>query len=170
MTKPKQKESNKKYFPNYIVFSLWTCRELEHSLQNLECRNSPDCPKEIQTELAKLRQSETEKRREIEKLKVELSKSHFNICQLQEQVQRDQKLLEVRSHLITSLQNNDNSQRIHLEELFAQVGEKNGNITEVNYIVIVYYKTHYSPFLSSFSSWRTNYVPNPKIFVMYSQR
>lgn len=79
---------------------------------------------------AKFRQSDAEKRREIEKLKVELSKFQYNICQLEEEIQRGQQLLEVRCELINSLQTNEKTQRIHMEELFAQVAEKNNTINE----------------------------------------
>ncbi|XP_037814123.1 rho-associated protein kinase 1 [Lucilia sericata] len=92
----------------------------------------PDYSKEVQLEFAKFRQSEVEKRREIDKLKVELSKAQFNMCQLEQQIQRDQQLLEVRSDLINSLQSNEKTHRIHIEELFAQVGEKNSTINELN--------------------------------------
>lgn len=50
---------------------------------------------------------------------------------MEQQVQRDQQLLEVRSGLINSLQTNEKTHRIHMEELFAQVGEKNNTINEV---------------------------------------
>lgn len=81
--------------------------------------------------MAKLRQSEAEKRREIEKLKIELSKAQYNGVQLEEQVKRDQQLLDVRSKLINSLQTNEKDQRIHTEGLYAQVAEKNNIINEV---------------------------------------
>ncbi|XP_073813480.1 salto isoform X2 [Musca autumnalis] len=90
-----------------------------------------DQPKDVQMEVAKLRQSETEKCREIKKLKVELSKCQFNLTKLEEQIQRDQQLLEIRSDLVNSLQTNETNQRIHLEELMAQVGEKNSIINEL---------------------------------------
>ena len=82
----------------------------------------------------KLRQVEAERRREVEKLKTELSKAQFNMCQLEQQIERDQQLLDVRSELINSLQTNEKNHRIHMEELFAQVGEKNNTITEVSII------------------------------------
>uniref|UniRef100_A0A1A9UW99 Uncharacterized protein n=1 Tax=Glossina austeni TaxID=7395 RepID=A0A1A9UW99_GLOAU len=88
--------------------------------------------KEAQMEVAKLRQSEAEKRREIEKLKIELSKAQYNGVQLEEQVKRDQQLLDVRSKLINSLQTNEKDQRIHTEGLYAQVAEKNNVINELN--------------------------------------
>ncbi|XP_004522886.1 polyamine-modulated factor 1-binding protein 1 isoform X2 [Ceratitis capitata] len=118
--------------------------KLRHKINDLEEQNrellarektameSVELPKEYQAELAKLRQSEAEKVREIEKLKIQLSKAHFNIEQLEEQIRRDQQLLEVRSDLINSLQTNDNSQRIHLEQMFAEVGDKNNTINELN--------------------------------------
>ncbi|KAM7343859.1 salto isoform 2-T2 [Cochliomyia hominivorax] len=92
----------------------------------------PESTKDLQMEIAKLHQSDAEKRREIEKLKIELSKAHFNISQLDQQIQRDTQLLEVRSELIKSLQANEKTHRIHMEELFAQVGEKNTTINELN--------------------------------------
>lgn len=82
-------------------------------------------------QLCRLRQSEAEKVREIEKLKIQLSKAHYNIEQLEEQIRRDQQLLEVRSELINSLQTNDHSQRIQLDQIFAEVGVKNNTINEV---------------------------------------
>ncbi|XP_017479664.1 PREDICTED: interaptin isoform X3 [Rhagoletis zephyria] len=90
-----------------------------------------ELPKENKAELQRLLQSEAEKHREIDKLKTELAKALFNMEQLEEQIRRDQQLLEVRSELINSLQTNDNSQRIHLEQMFVEVGEKNSTINEV---------------------------------------
>ncbi|XP_005181626.2 centromere-associated protein E isoform X1 [Musca domestica] len=87
--------------------------------------------KDNQMELAKLRQSETEKCREIQKLKMELSKAQYNITKLEEQIQRDQQLLDIRSDLINSLQTNETSQRIQLEEFMAQMGEKNSTINQL---------------------------------------
>ncbi|XP_039957341.1 early endosome antigen 1 isoform X1 [Bactrocera tryoni] len=97
----------------------------KNALENVEL------PKEFQAELCRLRQSETEKAREIEKLKIQLSKAHYNIEQLEEQIRRDQQLLEVRSELINSLQTNDHTQRIQLDQIFAEVGVKNNTINEV---------------------------------------
>uniref|UniRef100_A0A034VDD7 Uncharacterized protein n=1 Tax=Bactrocera dorsalis TaxID=27457 RepID=A0A034VDD7_BACDO len=96
------------------------------ALENVEL------PKEFQAELCRLRQSEAEKVREIEKLKIQLSKAHYNIEQLEEQIRRDQQLLEVRSELINSLQTNDHTQRIQLDQIFAEVGVKNNTINELN--------------------------------------
>ncbi|XP_046811792.1 nuclear matrix constituent protein 1 [Lucilia cuprina] len=110
-------------------------RDLQKEYEAKDKDNSelvPDYSKEVQLEFAKFRQSEMEKRREIDKLKVELSKAQFNMCQLEQQIQRDQQLLEVRSDLINSLQSNEKTHRIHMEELFAQVGEKNTTINELN--------------------------------------
>ncbi|XP_039957343.1 early endosome antigen 1 isoform X3 [Bactrocera tryoni] len=98
----------------------------KNALENVEL------PKEFQAELCRLRQSETEKAREIEKLKIQLSKAHYNIEQLEEQIRRDQQLLEVRSELINSLQTNDHTQRIQLDQIFAEVGVKNNTINELN--------------------------------------
>ncbi|XP_053961982.1 uncharacterized protein LOC128865720 isoform X2 [Anastrepha ludens] len=111
--------------------------ELEESNRELlerekHAEESTELPKENQEELQKLLQSEAEKHREIEKLRVELCKAHFSIEQLEEQIRRDQQLLEVRSELINSLQTNDNSQRIHLDQMFVDVGEKNITINELN--------------------------------------
>ncbi|XP_036334385.1 hyaluronan mediated motility receptor isoform X1 [Rhagoletis pomonella] len=86
----------------------------------------------LNIQLQRLLQSEAEKHREIDKLKTELTKALFNMEQLEEQIRRDQQLLEVRSELINSLQTNDNSQRIHLEQMFVEVGEKNSTINELN--------------------------------------
>ncbi|XP_018794906.1 PREDICTED: coiled-coil domain-containing protein 18 isoform X4 [Bactrocera latifrons] len=97
----------------------------KNALENVEL------PKEFQAELCRLRQSEAEKGREIEKLKIQLSKAHYNIEQLEEQIRRDQQLLEVRSELINSLQTNDHTQRIQLDQIFAEVGVKNNTINEV---------------------------------------
>ncbi|XP_067628127.1 golgin subfamily A member 6-like protein 22 isoform X2 [Eurosta solidaginis] len=105
-------------------------RELLEREKNME-EVVVESPRES-AELIKLRQSESEKRREIDKLKIELTKAHFNIEQLEEQIRRDQQLLEVRSELINSLQTNDNSQRMHLEQMFVEVGEKNNAINELN--------------------------------------
>uniref|UniRef100_A0A0K8UFP4 Cingulin-like protein 1 n=1 Tax=Bactrocera latifrons TaxID=174628 RepID=A0A0K8UFP4_BACLA len=98
----------------------------KNALENVEL------PKEFQAELCRLRQSEAEKVREIEKLKIQLSKAHYNIEQLEEQIRRDQQLLEVRSELINSLQTNDHTQRIQLDQIFAEVGVKNNTINELN--------------------------------------
>ncbi|XP_018794905.1 PREDICTED: coiled-coil domain-containing protein 18 isoform X3 [Bactrocera latifrons] len=98
----------------------------KNALENVEL------PKEFQAELCRLRQSEAEKGREIEKLKIQLSKAHYNIEQLEEQIRRDQQLLEVRSELINSLQTNDHTQRIQLDQIFAEVGVKNNTINELN--------------------------------------
>uniref|UniRef100_A0A1A9WV28 Uncharacterized protein n=1 Tax=Glossina brevipalpis TaxID=37001 RepID=A0A1A9WV28_9MUSC len=107
--------------------------ELQSNLEAIEkLKENQNQSKEAQMEMAKLRQSEAEKRREIEKLKIELSKAQYNMVQLEEQVQRDQQLLDVRSKLINSLQTNEKDQRIHMEELYAQIGEKNNLINELN--------------------------------------
>ncbi|XP_036230795.2 myosin heavy chain, clone 203 isoform X4 [Bactrocera oleae] len=118
--------------------------KLRHRIDDLEEENrdllarektaleNVELPKEFQAELCRLRQSEAEKVREIEKLKIQLSKAHYNIEQLEEQIRRDQQLLEVRSELINSLQTNDHSQRIQLDQIFAEVGVKNNTINELN--------------------------------------
>lgn len=82
-------------------------------------------------QLTKLTTSEQEKRREIDKLKNELGKAHFEIQQLEERVQCDQQLLKVRSELISSLQSNEKSHRIHVDELFVNVAERSNTINEV---------------------------------------
>ncbi|XP_011180075.2 ELKS/Rab6-interacting/CAST family member 1 isoform X2 [Zeugodacus cucurbitae] len=117
--------------------------KLRHKIHDLEEENrdllarekaaleNVELPKEFQAELVRLRQSESEKAREIEKLKIQLSKAHYNIEQLEEQIRRDQQLLEVRSELINSLQTNDHTQRIQLDQIFAEVGVKNNTINEV---------------------------------------
>ncbi|XP_049308961.1 putative leucine-rich repeat-containing protein DDB_G0290503 isoform X4 [Bactrocera dorsalis] len=117
--------------------------KLRHRIHDLEEENrdllarektaleNVELPKEFQAELCRLRQSEAEKVREIEKLKIQLSKAHYNIEQLEEQIRRDQQLLEVRSELINSLQTNDHTQRIQLDQIFAEVGVKNNTINEV---------------------------------------
>lgn len=81
--------------------------------------------------MSKLRQSETEKKREIDNLKIELSKGHFRINQMEEEIQRDKQLLEVRCKLINSLQSKEKDQQKHMEELCSQVSEKNRAINEV---------------------------------------
>ncbi|XP_049308960.1 putative leucine-rich repeat-containing protein DDB_G0290503 isoform X3 [Bactrocera dorsalis] len=118
--------------------------KLRHRIHDLEEENrdllarektaleNVELPKEFQAELCRLRQSEAEKVREIEKLKIQLSKAHYNIEQLEEQIRRDQQLLEVRSELINSLQTNDHTQRIQLDQIFAEVGVKNNTINELN--------------------------------------
>ncbi|TMW49363.1 hypothetical protein DOY81_005559 [Sarcophaga bullata] len=105
-------------------------KQLEHKAKTVEV--IPESSKDAQAEYGKFRQVEAERRREIEKLKTELSKAQFNMCQLEQQIERDQQLLDVRSELINSLQTNEKNHRIHMEELFAQVGEKNNTITELN--------------------------------------
>ncbi|KAL9922431.1 uncharacterized protein ACN427_002991 [Glossina fuscipes fuscipes] len=110
------------------VVELQDSLEANEKLKDINQNQS----KEAQMEVAKLRQSEAEKRREIEKLKIELSKAQYNGVQLEEQVKRDQQLLDVRSKLINSLQTNEKDQRIHTEGLYAQVAEKNNIINELN--------------------------------------
>uniref|UniRef100_A0A1B0G9T0 Uncharacterized protein n=1 Tax=Glossina morsitans morsitans TaxID=37546 RepID=A0A1B0G9T0_GLOMM len=110
------------------VVELQDTLEANEKLKDINQNQS----KEAQMEVAKLRQSEAEKRREIEKLKIELSKAQYNGVQLEEQVKRDQQLLDVRSKLINSLQTNEKDQRIHTEGLYAQVAEKNNIINELN--------------------------------------
>ncbi|XP_065370205.1 putative leucine-rich repeat-containing protein DDB_G0290503 isoform X2 [Calliphora vicina] len=116
---------------------LETEQRLQDLQKKLEAKENtaeivPDYSKEVQLEFAKFRQADAEKRREIDKLKVELSKAQFSMCQLEQQIQRDLQLLEVRSELINSLQSNEKTNRIHMEELFAQVSEKNTTINELN--------------------------------------
>lgn len=82
-------------------------------------------------QISKLRQSESEKKREIENIKMELNKSQFRISQLEEIVQRDIQLLDVRCKLINSLQSKEKDQQKHMQELCTQVGEKNRAINEV---------------------------------------
>ncbi|XP_075168574.1 salto isoform X2 [Haematobia irritans] len=117
--------------------SLSLKKDLEGKLQQAETQiinlqqQLSEYPENVQHELSKLRQSVTEKRREIEKLKSELSKSQINITQLEEQIKREHQLLEVRSELINSLQENEKNHNIQMGDLLAQIGERNTTINEL---------------------------------------
>uniref|UniRef100_A0A1I8QB94 Uncharacterized protein n=1 Tax=Stomoxys calcitrans TaxID=35570 RepID=A0A1I8QB94_STOCA len=87
--------------------------------------------KDNKIELTKLRQSEIEKDRQIAKLNAQLSKSLAKIYELEMQLQRNQQLLEVRSQLIDSLQENEANHRLHMGEKIVEMGEKNNTIAEL---------------------------------------
>lgn len=76
---------------------------------------------------------------------MQLSKAQYNVAQLEEHILRDEQLLDVRCKLISSLQSNEKDQRIHMEELYAQVGEKNNTINEVSSVVVYPWFSHTPP-------------------------
>lgn len=87
----------------------------------------------IAFQMAKLRQSESDKQREIDNLRLELSKAFYRINQMEEEIQRDEQLLNVRCELINSLQTNERDYHIQMENMYAQIGEKTNSINEVGY-------------------------------------
>ncbi|KAL5292431.1 hypothetical protein ACFFRR_011319 [Megaselia abdita] len=99
---------------------------------NHELKNSTRV-KEMQNELTQLRESDVAKKRDIQNLKIELSKSMHEVKQREEELMLHQRILKVRSELIDSMQQKENSTESRICDLLTEIGKQSNHINQVNF-------------------------------------
>lgn len=105
---------------------------LELEALNNDLTNSTRA-KEIQNELTHLRESDVFKKREIQNLKIELAKTMHEAKQREEELMLHQRILKVRSELIESMQQKENSTESRVSDLLSEIGRQTNHINQVNY-------------------------------------
>lgn len=88
--------------------------------------------KEIQNELTNLRESDEIKTREIMSLRFELAKTVHDIKQREEEIILYQRVLKVRSELIASMQEKEESSDVKIADLYAEMGKQSTYINKVH--------------------------------------
>lgn len=85
----------------------------------------------INHQLYKLRDSELEKKREIEQLRYELSRATADLKQQEESIYMHQRLLRIRSELISSMQEKEDSTKCQLNDLYTEMSKKTTLMNQV---------------------------------------
>lgn len=99
---------------------------------NYELTNSTQA-KEILNELTQLREGDASKKREIQSLRIELAKIMHEAKQREEELMLHQRILKVRSELIESMQQKENSTESRITDLLSEIGRQTNHINQLNY-------------------------------------
>lgn len=102
---------------------------------NHECKSNEIV--KLQNELSVLRDSELEKLRDIKTLKYELSKAQSDVKQHEETILMHQRLLHIRSELISSMQEKDDTTRSRIADLYSDIDKKTMIVNRLNHEVSV---------------------------------
>ncbi|CAD7089419.1 unnamed protein product [Hermetia illucens] len=116
---------------NAIAKKVAIINELERKIANGQYL--VNASKELQNEINNLRESECEKKREIDALKSELAKAHVEIKQQEETICMNQRLLRIRSELINSLQEKEASNRCRMDDLYSEISKKTSLVNQMNH-------------------------------------
>lgn len=104
-------------------------KTLEAKINDLNDTNKAN---KIQNELKHLRESDFIKSQEIKTLKLELAKAIHDIKQREEEVMLYQRVLKVRSELITSMQEKEHSSDLKISDLYSEIGKQSNYINQIN--------------------------------------
>ncbi|XP_055906027.1 putative leucine-rich repeat-containing protein DDB_G0290503 [Eupeodes corollae] len=125
-------------------------RNLEGKLEESESQASVS--REVQEEMEQLQRINNMNNEKIKNLENAITKSQFQVKNLEEKISLDKKLLKVRTDLIDSLQSKEKSQKVRLKDLFVEVGEKNNNLQMIKTEIL----TKTEEFQNLFSTLSTN--------------
>lgn len=99
--------------------------------KNVELTNAARS-KEILNELTQLRETDAIKDHKIQSLKLELARTIHDIKQREEEIVLYQRVLKVRSELINSMQEKEQSSDIKITDLYAEMSKQSSYINRVN--------------------------------------